>query len=344
MPADHVTIGIINFNGMGVLPATLEAVRALQYPAFDVLVVDNHSSDGSREWLQANHPQIACHVMPANLGAPAARNAVLARATGEHVLIMDNDIIAAPDMVARLMQSLHDVPAAGLAHPELHDDLDPWVHRYNGGWIHFLCALITREKPDPGQLRPPVEVFDAVSGAVLLVRKPLALEIGGFDGDFFFNWDDGDFTSRMTLAGHPCLNVPRALAGHRGKPRGTSKVFYQVRNRWYFILKLYSWRTLILTAPMLLLFEVLQALFLLKKGALTEYVRANLAVVGHLRAILAKRRAFQRLKRTRDRDWLRAGQMFVPPQLSRPGGIMERLQAAFFGVCNAYWRSVCRLC
>ena len=121
-------------------------------------------------------------------------------------------------------------------------------------------------------------------------------------------------------------------------------MFYQVRNRWYFMLKLYNWRTLILIAPMLLLFEILQALFLLKKGALKEYVRGNVAVVRSLPMILAKRRAFQPLKKMRDRDWLRAGQMYVPPQLNQPGGLMERLQAAFFGVCGVYWRLVRPVC
>jgi hypothetical protein len=172
----------------------------------------------------------------------------------------------------------------------------------------------------------------------------VALGIGGFDGDFFFNMDDGDFTSRMTLAGYRCINVPAAAAGHRSKPRGTSKVFYQVRNRWYFMFKLYDWRTLILIAPMLLLFEVLQALFLLRKGAFLEYLRGSVAVLRNLPAVLARRRAFQPLKRRPDRDWLRAGRMYVPPQLSRPGSIMALLQAVFFGMCSTYWRLVRPLC
>jgi hypothetical protein len=344
MPAANVTVGIINYNGMDVLPAALQAVRALQYPAYDVVVVDNHSTDGSPEWLREHHPEVVCLAMPRNLGLPAARNVVLAHATGEHVLIIDNDISVAPDMLTRLMDALDSEPQAGVSHPELHDDNDPWAYHYSGGWIHFLCTLIARQKPDPGKPREAVETFDAVSGAALLIRRARALEIGGFDGDYFFNWEDGDFTSRMTLAGYPCLHVPAAVAGHRGKPRGTSNVFYQVRNRWYFMLKLYNWRTLILIAPMLLLFEILQALFLLKKGALKEYVRGNVAVVRSLPMILAKRRAFQPLKKMRDRDWLRAGRMYVPPQLNQPGGLMERLQAAFFGVCSVYWRLVRPVC
>jgi hypothetical protein len=95
---------------------------------------------------------------------------------------------------------------------------------------------------------------------------------------------------------------------------------------------------------MLLLFEVLQALFLLRKGAFLEYLRGSVAVLRNLPAVLARRRAFQPLKRRRDRDWLRAGPMYVPPQLSGPGGIMDRFQAAFFGMCSVYWRVVRPLC
>jgi len=147
----------------------------------------------------------------------------------------------------------------------------------------------------------------------------------------------------MTLAGQRCLNVPSAVAYHRHKSRGTTKVFYQVRNRWFFILKLYSWRTLVLSLRMLAAFELLQAVPLVAKGSAVDYWRANWAVLRTLPKTLKKRRAFAVLKTKRDREWLRAGRMFVP------GGFLTRrwsvaALSTFDGVTKAYWRFIRSFC
>jgi len=83
-----------------------------------------------------------------------------------------------------------------------------------------------------------------VSGGTMLVERDKALHIGLFDEDYFFGWEDADFSLRMTISGFKCLNVPQAVVYHKMKKRGLSKAFYQIRNRWYFILKNYSSRTL----------------------------------------------------------------------------------------------------
>jgi len=117
-----------------------------------------------------------------------------------------------------------------------------------------------------------------------------------------------------------------------------------VRNRWYFILKLYNWRTLLLIAPMLWLFEIVLALFLLKKGSMKDYWRGNLAVIRNLNNIFEKRRAFRTLKKIRDRDWLRSGEMYVPAQIQKPGGIIEIMKRVFYLCCNAYWSLIKPFC
>lgn len=344
MKIAKVTIGVINYNGINVLPATLHSLQLLDYPAYEILVVDNNSSDGSREWLQKHHPEVRCIALNENSGPACARNVVLQQATSDYVFTIDNDICVEPNVLNNLMKVLRMTPKVGVCHPEFRDDDDPVAFHYNGGWIHYLCTLIAREPPVTGQARPLYETFDVIGGAALLMRRQIALAIGGFDTGYFFNWEDGDFTARLTLAGYKCLNVPNAIVHHRSKPRGTSKVFYQVRNRWYFMLKLYNWRTLILIAPMLLLFELLQASFLLKKGAIVDYCRGSLAAIKDLPAILAKRREFQKKKTMRDREWLRAGKMYLPPQLDQQQSVIDKLQRVFYKFCDLYWSIVRPLC
>jgi uncharacterized protein (TIRG00374 family) len=339
LSTDRVTIGIINYNGRQALPDTIAAVKGLDYPAFEVLVVDNNSTDGSREWMKANHPDIRCFGLECNIGSAGARNLVLQEATAEYVLLLDNDISVEPDTLTRLMEVMKTVPGVGACHPEITDPEDPEVYHYNGGYIHYLCALVTRPEPEAEESRPWFEQFAVIGGAALLVRKDVALGISGFDADYFFNWEDGDFTARLTLAGYKVLNVPEATARHRSKPRGTSKVFYQVRNRWYFILKLYSWRTILLSLPMLACFEIAQGLLLLLKGAGKEYVKGSVAAVADLPRILRKRRAFQRLKVVGDAAWLTSGPMYVT--VGRPPGrLVTAAQKLLYSIFDLYWLPV----
>lgn len=311
-PQPPVTIGVINHNGADTLPATLQSLNTLNYPAYEVMVVDDGSTDGSREWVEEHHPEFQCISLGKNRGAAAARNEIIRRAETDYVLILDNDIVIEEDTLNCLMYVMRLVPKAAVCHPELRDPGDPEVYHYNGGWNHFLCALVPRRKPEPGERRPVYEVFPGCGGGAMLLDRQAALQVGAFDEDFFFNMEDGDFTARLTLAGYLVLNVPGAVAYHRSRPRGTSKVFYQVRNRWFYILKLYSLRTMVLAAPALLAYELSQFALLLVKGAGKEYLRGTLAALISLPDLLRKRRAFQKLKVRRDRDWLRSGEMYLP--------------------------------
>lgn len=338
---EKVTIGVVNFNGKYVLIDTLRSVQGLEYPIFEVIVVDNNSTDGSLELAKEQFPKFHCIRLNSNIGPAGARSVILKQAKTDYVFMMDNDIVLEPDVMNRLLQVMKKVPDAAVCHPEIRDTNDPLAYHYNGGWIHYLCAFLSR--PEKTEEPLDYEIFDVVSGAALLVDRNKALKIGGIDEDFFFNWEDGDFTSRFTLAGYLCFNVPGAVVNHRSKRRGTSKVFYQVRNRWFFILKLYSWRTLILAAPMFFLFELSQALFLIAKGAMKDYFAGSFAAFYQLPSVLRKRRAFQKLKVKKDRDWLRDGDFYLPEGLLR-GKTLRILKRAYCGFFNVYWRIIKPLC
>lgn len=341
LETEKITIGVINYNGINTLPQTLASIQNLDYPNLEVIVVDNLSTDGSREWVLENSPEVDCICLDYNKGSATARNVILNKAQTKYILYLDNDIVLESDVVTRLLQVMKTVPQVAACHPEICDPNDPTVYHYNGSWIHYLCASIARTN-DTGE-RPEYEVFDTVSGAALLVDREAALAVGGFDEDFFFNWEDGDFTCRLTLAGYLCVNVPHAIVHHKSKPRGTSKVFYMTRNRWYFILKLYSWRTLLLSAPMLIIFELSQALFLTMKGALPDYIKGNIAAIQQIPNTLRKRHTFQKIKVKRDRDWLRAGELYVPPNLAN-SKLLVVLKNIYSDCLNLYWHIISIFC
>ena len=99
--------------------------------------------------------------------------------------------------------------------------------------------------------------------------------------------DDGDFTHRMRIAGYRILELPDALVLHRSRPRSDWLFYYQIRNRWHFMLKNYQWRTLLAILPCLAVHEPLQLLVLHAKGHGGTYwkaVRGLMAMLPDLRA------------------------------------------------------------
>jgi GT2 family glycosyltransferase len=336
-----VTIGVVNYNGMGVLPDTLKSIRALACPISEVIVVDNGSTDGSPEWIRQNYPEFRCIELGENIGLPGAQDLILREARTDLIFTMDNDISLEGDSIDKLVEVMKKVPNVGACHPEIRDESDPNVSHYNGGWIHYLCASVPRSA-DTGP-RPEYEVFDAVSGAALLIDRNAALRIGGFDGDYFFNWGDGDFTTRLTLAGYLCLNIPKAIVHHRGKFRKTSTVFNHTRNRWFFILKLYSWRTILFVFPMLFIFEISQAMFMILKGTFKDYVRGNIAAVRMLPKTLKKRKDFMKIKIKKDKDWLRSGDIYFSPNLLN-NSLAIYIKKAYCGLFDMYWNVISRFC
>ncbi|MGL5082090.1 MAG: glycosyltransferase [Microcoleaceae cyanobacterium] len=339
---EKVTIGIVNYNGKATLPQTIESIQRLKYSDFTVVVADNFSTDGSREWLTENYPDVQRLCLAENRGPAGGRNAILQASTSNYILFLDNDITLEADTLIYLMNVMQTVPNVAVCHPEICDPTDPMVYHYNGGWIHYLGAYISRNN-DKGE-RPEYEIFDVVSGAAMLVDRKAALMIGGFDEDYFFNWEDGDFVIRFTLTGYHCVNVPQAIVYHLGKPRGASKAFYMVRNRWYFMLKIYSWRTLILSFPVLLLFEIAQALLLIVQGHWQDYWKANYEVLQHIPDILQKRQQFQALKIKRDRDWLKAGELYVSTSIVASKSSFSRLKEVISRCLNLYWQLVRLAC
>ncbi len=339
MPApEPVTIGIVNYNGMETVWKTLDSVMGLAYkPVAKIIVVDDNSCDGSPELIQKNYPETILIRLKRNTGSANVRNRILEEAGTNLVFIIDNDITLTPDCLEKLVSVKRSAPPAGIIHPHILDEDDPDEPQpYNGGWIHYPCAFIPGGHPD---MNAEYEAFDTVSGAGMLIDKAIADRIGGFDSDYFFNWEDGDFSFRSTISGYPCLNVPRASVYHKSKPRGKSKVFYQVRNRWYFIFKMYSLKTILTCLPAFIVYEISLIGLMLVKKTFFQYLKGNIHAVLYAPRTFKKRRKVQALKKRRDSEVLRADDIYVPESMLG-GKIAEKAKGIYTGIFRLYWEGV----
>ena len=175
------------------------------------------------------------------------------------------------------------------------------------------------------------------STCALLLDRAAAIEIGLFDERYFIGKEDGDFTHRCVMAGYRILELPQAQVFHYSRPRGTWLFYYQIRNRWHFMLKNYQVSTLLLIVPPLILHEALQAAVLIAKGHAVVYFKAVWGLIELLPDLRKDRAVMRRIRKRRDADVLVTGSLIIREDLAKTG--LVRLGRVFYeGFLNGYWR------
>jgi len=310
MPETSVVIP--TWNGREYLPRCLDALRAQQRPADEVVVADGGSTDGTVEFLAREYPEVTVVALPENRGFAGTINAGIRRATGAYIATLNNDTEADPAWLAALEQALDAHPEVGHCAAKMLRADDPGivdsagtVYRWDG-WGEMIGA----GQRDDGRFDQQVEVFGACAGAAIY-RRALFDEIGLFDEDFFANYEDLDLDFRAQLRGYRCLFVPAArvlhIAGPTRRRLGKRAVFLGFLNNLRVIAK-------DLPAPIIRrhLGAMLRGHAAAVRHAFSEGQGAT-ALAGYLaaakewRALMRKRRAIQAAKRVPDdyiESWL----------------------------------------
>lgn len=221
----RVTIAIVTYNSHRFIRRCLEAVFSQTGVNFDVIVVDNGSSDGTREELKRFAGQIRTFYNEQNLGFAAAQNQAIAQSSADWVLTLNPDALLLPEFLERLLEAGQADPAVGSVCGRLlsiGSDLRPSREpRIDSTGIYFTPALRHFDRgwnePDNGQYGEMEYVFGA-SGAAALYRREMIEDISDgahfFDPDFFAYREDADVAWRAQLLGWRCLYVPDAKAYH----------------------------------------------------------------------------------------------------------------------------------
>lgn len=341
MSVEKITVAVITYNGEKHLEECLSAIKSQGYSYYEIIVVDNNSTDHSVNLVKEKFPEVKVLNMKENRGPNAARNAAIRQADTRHILLVDDDAVLAPGCLKILMKAVADFPEGAVWTPRVvyYDRRN--IIQFDGTSLHFIGEAVPNNSDIEIKDVLGTEPFSvaAAAGIALIIDKKKALQIGLFDEDYFFGRTDGEFTFRLTISGFKCLSIPQALVYHKVKPRGLSKVFYQVRNRWYFILQIYSFKTIFIIIPALLIYEISLLLFLTAKGALSEYLRANLAVLKEFPRLMHKRRKVQALKKLSDRQVLHGGDFYLRGDL-----IEKKYQKLAKNLLNCtlnlYWKVV----
>jgi GT2 family glycosyltransferase len=236
-----VSVLISTWNSAKYLTRCLEAVAHQTLTDFEVLVVDNGSTDGSLDGLESHWPQINIIRLNQNKGYALANNLAAYRAHGKWLALLNSDAFPEPDWLEQLVRAAENNPefsafASRQVQASDHRFLDGAGDAYhvNGmAWRQYMGY-----PADQYGLKAR-EVFSACAAAALYAR-PAFLEAGGFDEDFFSYWEDVDLGFRLRLLGYRCLYVPDAVVYHVGSASlGVASDFayyYSHRNLiWSFI-------------------------------------------------------------------------------------------------------------
>ena len=210
---------VLNYNGKDVTLETLSSLVKIDYPHFDLLVVDNGSTDGSWEVIAEAYPQVEQIKVEDNRGISWGLNDGLRRALErgyDYVLAMNNDIEAHPQMLRELVAAMEADPSIGAAAPKTyyHGDRE---RLWSAGGILRFKESVTRERGmnelDHGQYDKSGEV-DYVNGCAILMRRETLEKVGLWDPVYYLGAEDADWCVRAKQAGYRCWYVHTALLWH----------------------------------------------------------------------------------------------------------------------------------
>ena len=236
------SIIIPNYNGLHFLTTCLDALRAQTYPAActEIILVDDASTDTSVAFVAANYPEVKILRLERNRGLAVGCNAGAALATGELLVMLNNDTEAEPGWLAGLVAAAQAAPRAGaIASKMLLFDRRRILH--NAGDL-MGCDGVPRNRgvwqEDRGQFDGDVVVFGGCGGGVAY-RRAAWEQAGGFDERLFMYLEDVDLAWRLQLLGWQAVFAPAARLYHQlsATGGGTLSSYYTGRNTIWVVAK-----------------------------------------------------------------------------------------------------------
>ncbi|HEV8130839.1 MAG TPA: glycosyltransferase family 2 protein [Acidobacteriota bacterium] len=314
---NQITVVVLNWNGLAHLPCCLSSLRRQKFQRFKTMLVDNGSTDRSVDFVRREFPEVYPLALDVNLGFAAANNRAIEQCDTPWIALLNNDTEADPSWLEALMEAAaqHTETSFFASQIRLFDQRDRLDSAGDGLPIAGAAFKIGHHQPATcyGEVKP---AFGA-SAAAALYRTSMLRDLGGFDEDFFYIYEDADLNLRAQLAGYRCMYVPKAVVYHkvnttlRQAPK--QAVFYGQRNSEWLLWKNMPSSLLWKYLPLRVLYFFLSFFYFAMKGHAATFLRAKWAAWKGRQKILEKRRNVQRqtkvsvayLESLLERRWLR---------------------------------------
>ena len=291
----QVSIIILNWNGRRYLKDCLQAVFAQTTRDFQVVLVDNGSTDGSADLVRTHFPDVHLIENTHNRGFAAANNQAIRATTSEFVATLNNDTQVEPGWLEALLHAMEVAPHVGMCASKMMFADRPTVINSTGISVDRVAIAWDRRggEAEDGREDEPVEVFGACAGAALY-RREMLQETGLFDEDFFAYLEDVDLAWRARRLGWRCLYAPGARVLHRHSATGQEgspfKSFHLGRNKVWLVVKNYPLGALWYSVPLVVLYDLAAVLYALAARRDVHALRGRLAGLWTARKMWVKRR------------------------------------------------------
>jgi GT2 family glycosyltransferase len=298
------SVVIPTWNGADLLKDCLASLRGQTRRDFEIIVVDNGSTDGTAEILAADYPEARLIRLGENRGFAAAVNAGIRASQCDFVVLMNNDVEAAPRWLEELVDAMDTHAEVGACASRMLSHADPARIDSAGDQLGLFATSIGHGELDGPAFDEPRFVLSACAGAAAYRRQALDA-VGGFDERFFAYLEDVDLGVRIQLAGWHCLYVPGAVVYHHGSATARRmpemKLFLLMRNSLFLFFQYMPARVVVLGAPAMLAWPLYRTLR--ERQPLRLGLRAVTAFLRDLPAVLRRRAQVKRMRRLTTREF-----------------------------------------
>ncbi len=300
-----VSIVILNWNGKKRLEACLKSLKKIKYPSIEIVLVNNGSTDKSKEFVEKNYPQIKLINLIDNIGYAGGKNLGVKHASGKYILALDNDTVVTPDFVDVLVKDLEKDKSIGIVQPQIRSMsneklLDSVVSFFTfTGFLYHFGYMKSHEN----KIYQTKMFGYSIKGACFMISKADYLKLGGLDELFLSYVEETDLCHRMWMYGKKVLYDPESVIYHFGggdtltMTTSNDSLFRAFRNRYYSYIKNFSTLYLIKILPVhFIMCEMFVVFSLLKRNFKQAYYvqKGTLCWVLKLPALLKKRKLIQK--------------------------------------------------
>jgi GT2 family glycosyltransferase len=214
-----VSIVVLNYNGKAFLDACLSSVFQISYPrsSYEVILVDNASTDGSVEYVRDNYPSIRILALNKNYGYAEGNNKGAEFAHGDLIVFLNNDTIVDKNWLFELVKVTFSDLRIGMCGSKVVSIKGNNVVQYNGQHLHVLGGVIPGDfYTYKNELGKEFHAVGSINGSSFLVRKDVFKSLGGFDKDYFLYSDEVDICYRTWINGYYVAYASNSMVYHYG--------------------------------------------------------------------------------------------------------------------------------
>ncbi len=205
----QVSIIIVNYNGKTHLEECLSSLEKIDYKNYEIILVDNNSTDTSVEYVKNTYPSITIIKLNRNYGFAEPNNVGAKNAKGDYLLFLNNDTTVNPNFISEMVNVLEQDPQIAICQSLLlkpNGEVDS-----SGDFIDTLGRAYSSKNKEN-----EVKKILSARGASMMVRKNSFWDLGGFDKRFFASFEDVDLGWRAWIWGYKIVLVPNSIVYHKG--------------------------------------------------------------------------------------------------------------------------------